>query len=161
MNKDKTIWTGEQIAEFITPVQNDQIQPNGVDLRVGKIVKNTGSGSLYQDKRKIPSRTPLNIKKGEYRLSKGSYVVVYKETVTIPETAIGLVFPRSSLMRMGARVHTAIWDPGYEGRGEGLLVVHNKHGIHLGKEVRIGQMIFLSASSSSTYNGKYQKERIT
>ncbi|NIQ06509.1 MAG: deoxyuridine 5'-triphosphate nucleotidohydrolase [Candidatus Korarchaeota archaeon] len=155
----KAVWSGEKVAKFIKPLRAEQINPNGVDLRASTVLRNVERGILTH-KRKIPKRVEVPSKKGVYHLRKGSYVVVYKEIVQIPDDTIGLVFPRSSLMRMGARLHSAVWDSGYRGRGEGLLVVHNDKGIHLKKGAKVGQMIFLSANASGQYQGIYQGERM-
>nr|WP_052833666.1 hypothetical protein [Staphylothermus hellenicus] len=42
------------------------------------------------------------------RLSSGAYIVRYNEYVEIPNGYMGLVFPRSSLLRMGATIYTAV-----------------------------------------------------
>ncbi|MEM0319986.1 MAG: hypothetical protein QXS67_01040, partial [Candidatus Nezhaarchaeales archaeon] len=72
--------------------------------------------------------------------------------------AIGL--PRSSLMRMGATIISALWDPGYEGRGEGLLLVENPYGIILERNARVIQLIFvrLESEPESEYRGSYMYE---
>ena len=31
------IWSGKKVAEYIEDVEEDMIQPNGVDLRIGEI----------------------------------------------------------------------------------------------------------------------------
>lgn len=159
--KEMSVWSGKQVAKFLTPLNEDQINPNGVDLRVLKILVNKEAGALLQHKRKIPTRTEVEVTEGTYTLEKGPFIVVYKEKVRIPEDAIGLVFPRSSLMRMGVRLHSAVWDSGYEGRGEGLLVVHNEKGVEIEKLAKIGQIIFLSATESGKYSGRYQQERLS
>jgi dUTP pyrophosphatase len=63
-------------------------------------------------------------------------------------------------MRMGATVISALWDPGYEGRGEGLLIVENPHGIVLEKNARVVQLIFIRLESKPTskYRGAYMLE---
>lgn len=157
--QNNMIWTGEKVAKYLTPVKKNQINPNGVDVRVSKILKNTTFGVLREEKQ-LPKRREVKPKHGIYHLKRGNYIVVYREKVQIPQGVIGLVFPRSSLMRMGATLNTAVWDPGYEGRGEGLLVVHNRYGLKIGRNDRIGQMIFFSAVQGGTYDGEYQGERI-
>lgn len=165
-----SVWSGKEISEYIEPIDKKQIQPNGVDLRVGKILKNTERGVLGESRREIPHRDAgSDVGKVysadgellEYNLDSSSYIVVYNEKIKIPENAVGIVYPRSSLMRMGARLHSAVWDSGYEGKGEGLLVVHNRNGISIEPNARIGQMIFIESRSSSQYEGKYQNERLS
>jgi deoxycytidine triphosphate deaminase len=51
---------------------------------------------------------------------------------------------------------TAVWDAGYEGRGEGLLEVY--HGIELEQGARIAQLVLARADHEDTYTGSYQGE---
>jgi len=57
-------------------------------------------------------------------------------------------------------VVSALWDPGYEGKGEGLLIVENPYGIVLEKDARIVQLIFIRLESKpeSEYRGVYMRE---
>lgn len=66
-------------------------------------------------------------------------------------------------MRSGAILYTAVWDPGYRGRGQGLLNVYNPKGIKLKLNARIGQLVFfrLGKPSMRPYKGFYQKEGLT
>ena len=61
---------------------------------------------------------------------------------------------------MGATLYTAIWDPGYEGRGSGLIVIHNPYGIYLRKGTQVAQLIIIRMSSRTQklYRGSYYKE---
>jgi dUTP pyrophosphatase len=73
---------------------------------------------------------------------------------------MALAYPRSSLLRCGVTLHTAVWDPGYSGRAEALLVVHNTHGFRLGRAARIAQLVFtrLGDSVDRPYEGRYHGE---
>ena len=162
------IWNGIRIAEFIDKLKDPtfQIQPNGIDLTVHSISEFTSSGDIDFDnsKRILPQTKPLGLKQLDDSLGwivpPGGYLVRYCETVKIPPKAIGLVFPRSSLMRMGAMIHTAVWDSGYNGQGLGLLTVFNPCSIKIQQEARIAQLIFLPAASNTMkYEGVYQGEK--
>ena len=50
--------------------------------------------------------------------------------------------PRSSLLRCGASLHTAVWDAGYRGRSQSLLVVHHPAGLRLGRDARVAHWRF-------------------
>ena len=78
----------------------------------------------------------------------------------MPTDCGGLCFPRSSLLRMGLTVPTAVWDAGYGGRGEGLLIVTNPHGVRLQRGARIAQLVVfrLTQPASQAYQGRYQGE---
>jgi len=155
----KMIWSGEEVAKWISAgVASKQIrvQPNGVDLTVSEIYAFGSEGKLYEEQREMPRYEKLE---GiEWLLTSGVYLVRYGEWIKIPPNAIGLVLPRSSLLRMGATIYTAVWDSGYEGRGIGLLHVMNPHGIKLKKGARIAQIIFISARSEKLYEGIWKGE---
>jgi len=85
-------------------------------------------------------------------------VVRYAERVSIPEGHVGFLYPRSSLLRNSCMLDTAVWDAGYEGRGEGLLEVY--HPVELDRHARVAQLVFADAAHASTYEGSYQGENL-
>ncbi|MEM4216056.1 MAG: deoxyuridine 5'-triphosphate nucleotidohydrolase [Candidatus Anstonellales archaeon] len=148
------------VSDFLS---NEQFQPAGVDLTLKKIFSFKGMGKVDFDnsERKISECKELNFgKDGWIKLKQGAYKVSFNEYIKIPQDMMALVFPRSSLLRCGATLHTAVWDPGYEGRGEMLLTVHNKKGIMLKRNAKIGQMIFvrLVEKTGEGYSGTYKWE---
>jgi dUTP pyrophosphatase len=113
----------------------------------------------------IDSITPAELKEAPlrasvYRLRSGPYVLTFAERIMIPASCCGLVLPRSSLLRSGVTIHTALWDPGYEGRGKVLLSVLNKRGAKLSLGARVAQLVVfqLSGRPRKTYSGQYQGE---
>ena len=93
-----------------------------------------------------------------YDLETGAYVVRYAERIRIPEGHVGFLYPRSSLLRNSCMLNTAVWDAGYEGRGEGLLQVH--HPIALERGARIAQLVLAEADHEASYAGSYQGENL-
>jgi dUTP pyrophosphatase len=73
-----------------------------------------------------------------------------------------LARPRSTLLRCGASLETALWDPGYRGRSQSLLVVHNQSGLRLKRNARLMQLVFmrLDRAAEKAYAGIYQGENI-
>ena len=102
----------------------------------------------------------IEFRNDEVHLAKGAYKVIFNEYVKIPNDAAALCFPRSSLLRCGATLECAVWDPGYEGRSEALLIVANEHGLDIKKNAKIGQLIFikLSEAAKELYEGRYKGE---
>ena len=142
-----------------------QIQPAGVELTLKEVetIEDTGSIDLTNKNRKIPKTKRLKFdKEGKIRLKKGTYKIRYNEIVKIPQQMIAIAYPRSSLIRSGATIFTAIWDPGYVGRSESLLLVLNDKGITLEKNARLIQLIYIKLEKEPhrTYDGRYQKENI-
>lgn len=166
------IQKGEYIAEHIEPrdgqLDPEQLQPNGIDLRVGEIYEIENTAILRDDKYVKGDRKELEpktstlsfIENKSYRLKRLTpYIIVYDEIIEIPEGHIGYVFPRSRLMRSGGFLTTAMWDQGYKGRGEGLLMPLNN--IIIEDNMRIAQFTLLEAlRGEMLYDGDHQRERL-
>ena len=151
---------GSEIAgRLVLPVGEGAVQPAGVDLRVSEVSVFMGPGGLAGGKRLPPSR-PLLPVRGAWRLGPGAYKVRFVEEVRVPLDTVGLCFPRSTLLRSGVALHCAVWDPGYRGRGEALLMVYNRYGFELGVGERVAQLVFarLCGGPGEAYRGDYQGE---
>jgi len=142
-----------------------QVQPCGIDLTVKTVASFDTAGTInFNNERRIISSTttlPFNESK-MIDLPAGSYLITYNESVHIPNNLIALGFPRSSLLRCGVDVHTALWDAGYSGRSQSMLTVNNPHGFILHQNARVLQLIFISLDESvhEGYNGIFQRENI-
>lgn len=140
-----------------------QLQPNGVDLTLESIARFTGPGTLTCDNqgRQLPGTEELAFdREGQLYLQPGPYLVRFNETVNLPSDLMAYARPRSSLLRSGVALHTAVWDAGYRGRGVSLLVVYSPHGFRIEQHARIVQLVFhrLSDQTSTGYQGVYQGE---
>ena len=104
------------------PDPERQLQPNGFDLTVRSVaVLNTpaGMGSLgvSDDDRRLPEPPDHEPEAdGWWTLPPGAYRITFNEVVNLPRWLMALARPRSSLLRMGVALHTAVWDAGYSGR---------------------------------------------
>ncbi len=157
--------SGDKIIEFISDYidKSKQVQPNGVDLTVQKIFTFNTYGLIDFDnsERKLPDYSEVPLDGEWYILKQGAYLVRYNEIVEVPHGHVGILLPRSTLMRSGAIIFSALWDAGYKGRGTGMLVVHNPFGIRIKQNARIGQITFIQAErAKQTYNGIYQNEAV-
>ena len=155
--------SGAFVAEHLGGIAAEQVQPNGVDLTLDRIVEQRETGALLRDGVTIGERDPVPLEERDddretYALAPGGYVLQYAETVSIPEEHVGFILPRSSLMRNSAMLNTAVWDAGYTGRGEGLLQVH--HDVVLERGARVCQLVLAAADHEAVYEGQYQGERI-
>lgn len=151
-----------QIVEGLSGKQSSQVQPNGCDIRLDAVWRLSGGGQLGRltSDRKLCSSEPMQPDaEGWFRLSSGPYGIRYLDVVALPPDCAGLAFPRSSLLRIGVTLPTAVWDAGYRGRGEGLLVVQNQHGAALQRGAAIAQLIvFRLERAVPSYAGAYQSE---
>ncbi|TQQ82216.1 deoxyuridine 5'-triphosphate nucleotidohydrolase [Halonotius roseus] len=150
--------SGAFVGQQLTPISDTQIQPNGVDLTAAAIYEQTTAGRINREGKTIGDRREIEADDGVFTLDPGTYILQYAETVRVPDNHIGFIYPRSSLMRNSCMLHTAVWDAGYEGKGEGLLEVH--HEIEIEEGARVGQLVFAKADHEDTYDGDYQGEHI-
>ncbi len=153
--------TGERIA-CITGARGAQIQPAGVDLRVDKVFKFTGRGQILVDgKKTAPVEEIPTDNNGSWILEPGAYKIRFLDPVRVPTWAVGFCYPRSSLLRSGVTVECAVWDPGYYGRGEALLIVANPHGFLLERGARVAQLVYaVLEGRAQGYKGSYQGENL-
>ena len=139
-----------------------QFQPAGVDVSLKEVYsfKNAGKIDFDNKERKISDVIPVPFVNGDAVLQAGAYKVIFNEYVRIPQDAAAFCFPRSSLLRSGITLECAVWDPGYEGRSEALLIVANPHGAILKMNAKIGQLVFirLVEKTSYSYEGVYKGE---
>jgi dUTP pyrophosphatase len=162
-----TILTGAGISKLVesTIDAGVQVQMCGVELTLQKVERYLSGGALAFDNkdRKLPEMEIVEFDpSGWVDLGPGAYLVTFNEIVNIPRDAAALARPRSSLLRMGASLETALWDPGYRGRSQSLLVVYNPLGLRLKRNARLMQLVFMTLEkvAEKTYSGVYQGENI-
>ena len=141
----------------------EQLQPNGIDLTVREISCFASRGNLTEtnEGRVLSKLTSLVFDSHNgVDLKPGAYLVTFNEVVNLPPDIMALARPRSSLNRCGVSIHSAVWDAGYSGRSQSLLVVYNTHGFRLHKHARIMQLVFFRMSHDvwQGYKGKFQNE---
>jgi dUTP pyrophosphatase len=144
---------------------DEQLQPNGVDLTIGRVQRFTGGGAIALDNRGrlLPELEDVEPDAdGWYELAPGPWHITYNEIVALPEDLMALGRPRSSLGRCGVTIHTAVWDAGYEGRSTSLLQVVNPVGFRVQRDARVMQLVFLTLNRETAdgYSGRYQGENI-
>jgi dUTP pyrophosphatase len=141
-----------------------QLQPSGFDLSLREIHEFLGQGMVdFSNKERKIAETRLvkPDEEGWYDLEQGCYMLVYNEVVKMPLDIVAIARSRSTMLRNGASMGTAVWDPGYQGRSSSLLIVNNPFGIRLKKNARVAQLIFFKISEvKEGYSGIYQDERI-
>lgn len=152
-----------------------QVQPNGIDLTVDTVEAFDGPGELDygNDRRKVPPGVAMKwqrdpeCKDFEHEewlfLEQGCYRVTFREYVSIPRNMCAFTWPRSSLLRMGATIDTAVGDAGYNGNYQAMLDVRNPHGLKLYRRARIAQLVYAQLDEEQPpevcYKGRYQGEK--
>jgi dUTP pyrophosphatase len=141
---------------------DEQLQTNGIDLTLREIAMFQSPGKIAASNRQrlVSDLAPLVFDGlGFIHLMPGIYSITYNEIVHLPKDIMALATPRSSLLRCGVTVNTAVWDAGYSGRSQSLLVVYNSQGFRLQQNARIIQLIFFRLSRETEgYQGTYQGE---
>ena len=142
-----------------------QLTPNGFDLTVGKVFEFDSPGDIDfsnsqrvvpEGKELTPEKRKLEDKYGWWKLSQGAYKVRTNEVVSLPNNLAALGFTRTSLLRMGALTQNGIWDAGFKGRGEFILVVSNSKGINVKQNARVVQLMFIGVEETEGYQGIYK-----
>ncbi|PIO06242.1 deoxyuridine 5'-triphosphate nucleotidohydrolase [Candidatus Micrarchaeota archaeon CG08_land_8_20_14_0_20_59_11] len=142
-----------------------QLQPASVDLTVSRVFRFVSAGAIDFDnsERKMADVEEIRFdEKGWALLPQGAYKIRFAEAVRIPSDYCAVTFARSSLARCGCDLYNGWWDPGYEGRGESVFVVHNEHGLRLKKGARVAQLVFfrLNEEAKELYGGIHHKENL-
>ena len=145
-----------------------QLQPNGFDVSVRSVSAydaDSGPGSIgvLDGDRELPENSELAFDSdGWLHLRPGPYLITFNEIVNLPRHIMALARPRSSLLRSGVAIHTAVWDAGYSGRSQALLVVHHPAGFRIRRDARVAQLVFfpLDAADTKGYAGRYQNENL-
>ena len=160
---DKTIQSLLQNGTLsISPLEDDQIQPASVDIRLGNtfsIVEDSSTGILT-----FTNKIAYKEMQAEtYLLLPGQFVLATtKEYISLPDDLTAFVEGRSSLGRMGLFIQNAGWvDPGFAGEITLELFNANRCAIELQAGRRIGQLVFarMDQAALHPYRGKYQGQR--
>jgi dUTP pyrophosphatase len=141
-----------------------QMQTNGFDLTLREValLQSAGNLAVSNSRRVVSDLSPLVFDGlDSIELVPGAYIITYNEIVNLPKNIMALGRPRSSLLRCGVNVGTAVWDAGYSGRSQSLMIVYNSRGFRLQRNARIIQLVFFELTGETEgYSGIYQGENI-
>ncbi len=136
-----------------------QITPNGFDLTVEKIFEFLDQGAMdfSNEEREIPKTREIKWKNDWVQLKSDYYKIRTNEIIKLPLDLIAIARSRSSLSRSGIAVDSGVWDAGFEGKSEFLLIVGNKNGFRIRKDARIVQLVFFRVKKvKEGYKGVYK-----
>ena len=141
-----------------------QVQSNGFDLTLREValLQSAGKITTSDSQRLVSGLAPLVFDGlGFIDLIPGAYLITVNEIVHLHNNVMAFGRPRSSLLRCGVAINTAVWDAGYSGRSQSLMVVHNPQGFRVQKNARVMQLVFLTLTGETEgYRGTYQRENI-
>jgi len=152
---------GEESRSTLTNVQEGDIQPNAVDLRLGKVFPIKKNVFEISNEHKKHRGTEFELKhddQGYFFLEPGSYEVVMENIIHIGEGEAGWVITRSTFNRNGLFLTSGLYDSGYHGVMAGVLHV-SVGPARIKKGTRIGQFILFKAESLKMYDGDYGIEK--
>ena len=141
-----------------------QLQVHGFDLTLREVARFCSIGAIGAavEDRVLPQTEALPFDaSGWLTLPTGSYRITFNEVVNMPLTLMALGRPRSTLIRSGVAIHTAVWEAGYRGRSQALMIVSNPHGYRVDRNARLLQLVFfrLTEALDQGYSGLYQEEK--
>jgi len=160
----------EEIKELIKKrkllenVDEKNIQPAGVDVRVKCIYRLKNGGFLGVKNRKNPDiEVVAKYKEEKFTLNPNEFVLVETmEKVNMPNDLLAIILPRSSLFRCGVSLHTAVVDPGFIGTLTFGMKNLSEHPFEIEIGSRIGQIVFEKVKGNTKlYEGKYQGGKVT
>ena len=156
----------EPLIEGIVDLDS-QLQPNGFDLTLKEVSTFVSPGAMPSgaEPSNLSEAAPLEYDADGYAtLTPGPYLIALNEAVHLPQDLMAFARPRSSLLRSGVAIHTAVWDAGYKGRSQALLTVYNPHGWRVRRNARIMQIVFIHLAKSVDreliYQGRFQLENL-
>ena len=140
----------------LTNVQEDDVQPNAIDLRLGKVLRVMSETFTIDETQKL-HRGAEEVKVGQdgyWSLAPGAYEVVMENVVTVADGEAGMVITRSTLNRNGVYLTTGLYDSGYTGMMAAVMHVTTGY-MRIKPGTRIGQYLCFDAETLSMYDGDY------
>lgn len=140
----------------LSNVQGVDVQPNAIDLRLGKIFRIKDSEFTIDEEQKIhrgSEEISLSYD-GYFHLEPGSYEVIMENIINVAEGEAGFVITRSTLNRNGVFITSGLYDSGYNGVMAGVMHV-NCGLMKIKPGTRIGQYLCFEAESLHKYDGDY------
>ncbi len=152
---------------FVDPFDAGAIQPASIDLRVG----NTRYEYLFTQHKLGDEIKPSDVSHSTYDeiwLDSGqSAYVGLLEEIKIPQDALGIVFPKSTLTRLGIAIFPVYMNPGYEGIMPVTITNHGSARVCIVPGAPIAQLLCarLSGPVLKSYadqtSANYFKERVS
>jgi len=153
--------------------QKEDYQPSGMDLRLGRVFAIDDSDDFYgliDGVKHLPEHKeikPSLLKHREDDYVAGwflepnvSYICQVRNQIEIGNKNAQFYLPRSSLLRAGVNVYTALGDLGYNGHLSFLVINHGKKPFFIGEGERFAQLIdFEVRGGSESYDGDFQEEK--
>lgn len=140
----------------LTNVEEKDIQPNAVDLKLEKVFQILPNEFEISNDHKKHRGTEELVPdaEGYFTLYQGSYEIVMENLINVGKGEAGWVITRSTLNRNGCFITSGLYDSGYHGVMAGVLHV-TMGTARIKKGTRVGQYLSFDAESLHMYDGDY------
>lgn len=142
--------------------EENQIQPNAVDLKIKQVSLITGGKVvLVGDNKQHAERTVVKPNgDGHYVLTEGKYDILFDGKVVIGDGEAGFLITRSSLNRNGITISSGLYDTGYNSVIGGVLHIPPNTTLVVGKNERLAQFLLFDADALHNYDGVYNDKGV-
>jgi deoxycytidine triphosphate deaminase len=147
---------GSNSGSKLSNVQEGDVQPNAVDLRINKVFK-IENAEFFIDESRKGHRGSIEMHpdaEGYWQLAKGTYEVIMENDIVVGSNEAGWVITRSTLNRNGVFLTSGLYDSGYDGCMAGAMHVHCGR-MKIKRGTRIGQYLSFDAEALHSYDGDY------
>lgn len=139
----------------LTNVQEIDIQPNAVDLRLARVFEiNKSMFTIDNDSKVHRGTTEIQPIDEWFQLDPGTYEVTMENIITVGDSEAGWVITRSTLNRNGVFITSGLYDSKYFGNMCACLHVTTGP-IRIKRGTRVGQFLLFKAEMLKHYNGSY------
>ena len=148
---------GKNATSKIDGLTADCVQPNAVDITLGKVFRILPTlFEIDAANNKVPRQVEelFPDENGFWNLQPGAYEGIAEQTVTVGEDEAGYIIPRSSLNRGNVFLTSGLYDSCYS--GVCAFCIHVGTGpMRIQKGTRVGQYLTWKAEALHKYNGSY------
>jgi deoxycytidine triphosphate deaminase len=158
-----------KLVEGLCEREKNNPEGAGFDLRLGEIYSLEGEGFLGIEERETP-KINLVAKFDEMKDEKDQffifepgkyYLIKSVETVNLPTTISGLLFPRTTLFRSGLGLFNGVVQPGYQGGLTFGICNLGKSNIKVSLGARVVHITFHEVYGiGNQYRGQWQGGRV-
>lgn len=159
----------DYLKKIYSNMDEECFQPSGVDLKLGKVYELDDYliCGLVNGQKFVPEHIEI---KPQYVAEYGyeevwrieslkPYIFEVDRQIQIGDNNAQFYLPRSTLLRCGVNVCTALGDLGYNGHLSFLVVNYRKQPFYIQKGERFAQLVdFEVKGGSESYKGDYQEE---
>ena len=157
---------GHDNLKKLFPNFREDIQENGIDLRIGELYiinkKESKKIGCIKDKKHPPTYAKIPLKHDEYQLEpQNFYFAKIDRPIHIPRGYIQQYYLRSSFSRCGLILTDAIGDSDFQGTLMFGLYNSSPVTISVGVNERVIQAVTIRTDGTDkSYNGSYQNDKI-